>query len=186
MSISDKNKWNQKYKSNPKMPTNIIDIVKEYAPLAKGKDALDIACGMGRHSIYLASLGFRVEALDISPIALKSLNEIENITTKEVDFDNYQLQKDRYDLIVCVNFLNRKLFPQIFNALKSGGLFIFESFIYHPNNTKAPSNRSFLLEQGELEATVAKEYKTLHIKEFWDRGVLGDKLFKGSFVGYKL
>jgi len=185
MSISDKIKWNKKYKSNPKMPNNIINIVKEYAPLANKKEALDIACGMGRHSRYLASIGFRVEALDISAIALNSLSKIENITTKEVDFDNYQLQKDRYDLIVCINFLKRELFPQIYQALKDNGIFIFESFIYHPHNTKAPSNRSFLLEQGELEYKVAKDYEVLYLKEFWEIGINKDKLFKGSFVGRK-
>ena len=185
MSISDKIKWNKKYKSNPKMPIDIIDIVKEYAPLVKGKDALDIACGTGRHSKYLANMGFRVDALDISPIALKSLDGIENITTKEVDFDTYKLQKDRYDLIVCVNFLKRELFSQIYQALKDNGIFIFESFIYHPNNTKAPSNRSFLLEKGELETTIAKDYKVLYLKEFWEIGINKDKLLKGSFVGRK-
>jgi SAM-dependent methyltransferase len=185
MSQKDKERWDKRYKNNPPMPTTVVTILKKYAPQAKGKEALDIACGKGRHSKYLANLGFRVKALDISSIALKELEDIKGITTCEVDLDNYQLEENRYDLIVCVNYLNRDLFPQIYKALKKDGLFIFETFIYHKENTKSPSNKDFLLKEGELKATFQKQYEILHLREFWSRGILGDKFRCGSFVGRK-
>jgi SAM-dependent methyltransferase len=184
MSIEDKTKWDNKYKTTI-LPTKILPVVKEYSSLAKGQDALDIACGMGRHSRYLVKKGFRVDALDISPIALETLSNVEGIYTKEVDFDTYRLKENRYDLIICINFLKRELFPQIYNALKGDGIFIFESFVYHSDNTKAPQNRSFLLEQGEIESLVGSSYEILYQKEFWDIGICGDKLLKASFVGRK-
>jgi cyclopropane fatty-acyl-phospholipid synthase-like methyltransferase len=186
VSQKDKERWNKRYKSSPIMPNKAVKILRDYAPLSQGKEALDIACGRGRHAKYLAEYGFRVEALDISSVALKELENIEGIIPKEVDLDSYELEENRYDLIVCVNYLDRKLFPKIYKALKNNGLFIFQTFIYHPDNTKAPSNRDFLLEQGELRETFEKEYEILYLREYWDRVVSGDKLMCGAFVGRKV
>ena len=184
MAREDKERWNNKYQNNL-VPTKVVEVVESYAKLAKGKEALDIACGMGRNSKFLASQGFHVDALDISPIALKSLEDYENINTFEVDFDTYQLKENAYDLIVCTYFLNRSLFSQIEKALKEDGIFIFETFMHSPENTKAPSNRSFLLEEGELEITFDDRYELLHIREFMDEGLCGDKSMKASMVAKK-
>lgn len=184
MSIEDKERWNKKYKENP-IPTKIVNVVEEYSKLARGKEALDIACGMGRNSKFLASQGFKVDALDISPIAIESLKNIESIQPEEVDFDTYVLKENTYDLIVCTYYLNRSLFPQIEKALKEDGIFIFETFMHHAENTKAPSNRSFLLEEGELEITFDDRYDLLHISEFMDEGICGEKSMKASMVAKK-
>jgi len=75
MAQEDKERWDEKHASNI-MPQEPIKLIKEYANLATGKQALDIACGNGRHSKYLASLGFKVNALDISSVAIKQLQGI--------------------------------------------------------------------------------------------------------------
>ena len=181
MSIEDKERWDKKYKNNP-IPTKIVEVVEKYATLATGNDALDIACGMGRNSKFLVSKGFSVDALDISPIAIENLKNIDNISAMEVDFDTYILKENSYDLIVCTYYLNRSLFPQIERALKKGGIFIFETFIHHPDNTKAPSNRSFLLEEGELQSTFSDIYEIIYLKEFMDEGICGEKSMKASMV----
>jgi len=181
MSIEDKIRWDKKYKTQI-LPTKTVEVVKRYANLAKGKKALEIACGMGRNAKFLAQQGFEVEALDISPIAIKSLQNIPNIIAKEVDLDNYVLKENAYDLIVCTYFLKRELFPQIEKALKEDGIFIFETFMYHVDNTKVPSNKSFLLNEGELEATFDDRYEILHLQEFMDEGICGDKGMKASIV----
>ena len=184
MAIEDKVRWDKKYKNNP-IPTKIVQVVASYAKLATGKQALDIACGMGRNSKFLAEQGFEVDALDISPIAIENLKNIQNIRAVEVDFDTYNLKENSYDLIVCTYFLKRSLFPQIEKALKEDGIFIFETFMHHPDNTKAPSNRSFLLEDGELEITFDDRYEILHLREFMDEGICGEKSMKASMVAKK-
>jgi 2-polyprenyl-3-methyl-5-hydroxy-6-metoxy-1,4-benzoquinol methylase len=181
MSIEDKERWDKKYKNNL-IPTKVVEVVEKYVKLATGKSALDIACGMGRNSKFLASEGFNVHALDISDVAIKSLEGIENIRAEEVDFDSYTLKENAYDLIICTYYLNRELFPQIEKALKDDGLFIFETFVHHPDNTKAPSNKSFLLESGELERTFSKNYEILYLNEFWKDGVCGDRVLRASIV----
>lgn len=185
MSIEDRERWDKKYKNNHPIPSKVPEVVAKYALLAKGKKALDIACGTGRNAKFLASQGFNVDALDISPVALDSLKGIENINTKEVDFDSYTLQENSYNLIVCTYYLNRSLFPQIEKALKDGGIFIFETFMHHQDNTKIPSNRSFLLEEGELELTFDDRYEILHLQDFMDTISCGERAMKSSMVARK-
>jgi 2-polyprenyl-3-methyl-5-hydroxy-6-metoxy-1,4-benzoquinol methylase len=189
LALADKKKWNKRYKNNP-IPDTPIKIITDYAKEAIGKNdtdkkALDIAAGMGRHSKYLASLGFEVDALDISSLAIASLQNIKNINAKEVDFDTHSLEKDKYDLIVCTYFLKRELFSQIIAALKDGGILIYETFVYHPNNEQTPTNRSFLLEEGELKNAFKNDLDIIKSEEYWHQTIKGLKMKKAVFVGKK-
>ena len=185
MAQKDKEKWDSKHHTAP-IPDVPIELITNYTKLTNGKQALDIACGMGRHSKYLALQGFQVDALDISTTAVESLQGLQNIRAKEVDFDTYTLEENKYDLIVCTYFLERSLFPQIVKALKVGGIFIYETYLYHPDNNKIPSNRSFLLEAGELASTFRDRYDLIHIEEWWDEDYDRSKTMKGSLVARKV
>jgi len=184
MAIDDKRKWNKRYINNP-IPDTPIDLISKYAELARIGKALDVACGMGRHSKYLASKGYCVDALDISSIAIESLQQTENIYASEVDFDTYSLKKDHYDLIVCSYFLKRELFPQMMHALTKKGVLIYETFVYHPDNEQAPSDKSFLLEDGELESAFKHNLEILFYEEYWDTTMKGAKMKKASLVARK-
>jgi tellurite methyltransferase len=184
MALEDKLKWDERHRQKM-IPDAPVKLVTDFARLAPGKQALDIACGTGRNSRYLASEGFEVDALDISSVAIDSLQGIKGVHPKEVDFDTYGLPTAHYDLIVCTYFLDRRLFPQIVEALKEGGIFIYETFVYHPDNQMSPSKRRFLLNEGELEATFDEKLDLLHIREEWTVSVKGDKMMRGSLVGKK-
>ena len=185
MAQADKEKWNRRYENNP-IPDIPIKIVTDYAKKeATVKKALDIAAGMGRNSKYLASIGFEVDALDISSLAIESLQNIANINAKEVDFDTYILPTDRYDLIVCTYFLKRELFPQIIAALKENGILIYETFVYHPKNEQTPSERSFLLEEGELENAFKDDLSIIKSSEYWHETIKGKMMKKASIVAKK-
>jgi len=184
MAQEDKERWNEKYQDN-KIPDKPIQLIKDYASLATGKQALDIACGMGRHSKYLASLGFEVDALDISSVAIEQLQNLAHINAIEVDFDSYTLEKEKYDLIVCTYFLERRLFPQMIEALKPNGIILMETFLHDEGNERVPSNPAFRLNEGELEAYFDERCELLHIPEFWDEDYLGYKTMKTSMVAKK-
>ncbi|MCH9740573.1 MAG: methyltransferase domain-containing protein [Epsilonproteobacteria bacterium] len=184
MSKEDKQRWNKKYQDNP-IPDEPIELVTKFAKLATGSKALDIACGMGRHSKFLASQRFEVDALDVSSVAIDSLQGLENINAKEVDFDHFTLAKNAYDLIVTTYFLHRPHFNQMREALREDGILIFETFIYHLDNERVPSNRAFLLEEGELELAFDDTFDLLHIREFWDEDMQGVKTMKASMVAKK-
>ena len=184
MALEDKLKWDERHRQKM-IPDAPVKLVTDFSRLAPGNIALDLACGTGRNSKYLASEGFEVDALDISSVAIGSLQGIKGIHTKEVDFDTYDLPKSHYDLIVCTYFLERRLFPQIIEALKEGGIFIYETFVYHPDNEMSPSKQRFLLSEGELEATFDETLDLLHIREEWTFSIKGDKMMKGALVGRK-
>ena len=159
--------------------------MKTYETLSPGKRALDIACGMGRHSKYLASKGYEVDALDISSVAIAQLQGFEHIHAKEVDFDRYTLEKEKYDLIVCVYFLKRSLFPQMIDALNPNGIILMETFLHSPDNEREPSNPAFLLNEGELEAYFDERCELLHIREYEDRDYMGYRTMKTQMVARK-
>jgi len=185
VSKKDREKWNKRYQNNP-IPDRPIELITNYTNQAKIGRALDIACGMGRHSKYLASVGFEVDALDISSVAIEEISNIPNIYPKEVDFDSYELPKDRYELIICTFFLKRELFLPIVDALKEDGVFIYETFVYHPNNQQRPSERSYLLESGELEEVFRDKLDFIYLDEYWSETMKGHKMKKVSLVGRKI
>ena len=184
MARSDKERWNEKYQDNL-IPNAPIKLVTDYTKLATGKQALDIACGMGRHSKYLVSQGFDVDALDVSTVAIASLQGLEHINAIEVDFDSYVLSKEKYDLIVCTYYLERRLFPQMIAALKPNGIIIMETFLHDEINERQPSNPAFMLNEGELEAYFDEKCELLHIPEWLDVDYKGFKTMKASMVARK-
>jgi len=185
LAAEDKVRWDEKYTKKSKIPGEAIALVQNYARLSPGKQALDLACGMGRHSKYLASQGFEVDALDISSVAISYLQDLAHIHPKEVDFDSYALPEEKYDLIVCVYFLKRSLFNQMIDALKPNGILLMETFLHDEGNEREPSNPAFLLNEGELEAFFDARCELLHIKEYEDRDQQDYKTMKTQMVAKK-
>ena len=71
--------------------------------------------------------------MDISEVALakaQRLADEKNVKIKILvaDLDNKLLPKNEYDLVLCFNFLERKLFPEIRKTLKPGGILFYETF----------------------------------------------------------
>lgn len=91
--------------------------------------ALDLACGNGRHTKLLAKLGYQVDALDISSVALQNLNNLPFITPILADLDTYTLPYARYNLVLNSFFLDRRLFEAIIHSLQAHSFIIFETFI---------------------------------------------------------
>ncbi len=145
--IEDKQRWNRRHIDRP-MRDVVEPIVEQYIDMARVGSALDIACGMGRNTDFIADRGFSVDAVDFSDYALSHIGD--NINKIEVDLDSYDLPIDRYDLVLNINYLNRRLFPQIKESLKSGGVLIFETFIVAHGEFSQPTNPNFLLHKNEL------------------------------------
>ena len=120
----DKTKWNRRYASGT-YPTEPNITIQSYFHLAEPGKALDIAAGNGRNSVFLAEQGFAVEAVDISKTGLDIIKGIRSdIELINEDLDTYQIRKNRYDLILNINFLQRRLFPYIKAGLKRKGILI--------------------------------------------------------------
>jgi len=126
-------------------------IIIKFVQPSMQKKALDIACGVGRNTHYLARLGYEIDAVDISDYALSQLEHSNMIHPIETNLTLYTIKPNSYDLIVNINYLERKLFPSIITGLKSEGILIFQTFITaHEEWYHNPSNPDFLLQSNEL------------------------------------
>lgn len=100
-------------------------VVLQAMELLPPGEALDVACGTGRHARAMASRGWRVTAVDSSHVALESLRGIPGIQTVEADLeaDESSIGAGRYDLICDTCFLHRPLFRAMRDGLRPGGVF---------------------------------------------------------------
>ena len=168
----DKDRWDQKYSTEAyicgKEP---VPFLKQNVHLLPKGKALDIAIGEGRNGVYLATQGFEVVGLDISEKGLAKAHQLARqngvtIETRVVDLENYQLEKNAYDVILLMYYMQRNLWPQIKNALKPGGMAIIETYnIDHLKHQKF--NPKWLLKPNEL-VEAFKDMKIIRYQAYED------------------
>jgi len=157
----DRIKWNQRFTSDDsylgERPSPFLQReINRIRQLVPGKRALDIACGEGRNSIFLAQNGFEVTALDISDVGLaKAARQAEEnavvIDFKRVDLDSYQFS-EKFDLILNFNFLLRDLIPQAVQALSPNGLLIIDTLMESNQLLSSHKNPAYFLRRNELQS----------------------------------
>jgi SAM-dependent methyltransferase len=91
--------------------------------------ALDLACGLGRHALWLANRSWRVCGVDISEVAIRKLNHAALGLSVSLDLfvgdaSEYKFGSARFDLIVLFYHADRNLLPKVVSALNPGGLLI--------------------------------------------------------------
>ena len=169
MTENDRKKWDAKYleKTGKSEPSSIL---VKYWSLAPGKHALDIACGNGRNSIFLAERGLTVDAVDISTVATRRLEgRHPNIHVICTDLDTWVIPPDRYDLIVNIRFLDRRLFPMIQGGLKNGGVLVFESFMDGVKDEYCLKQNELLCAFQDLRIVYYEEKEAEHHREKFDQ-----------------
>ncbi len=128
--------------------------VGRFLPLVTaGGSVLDLACGHGRHSLLLAQLGYRVEAVDRDAEALARISaRAPGIVTRAADLEGgpWPYHGCVFDAIVVTNYLFRPLLPMLLNALEVNGVLIYETFMVGNERFGKPANPAFLLRRDEL------------------------------------
>ena len=136
--------------------------VQRWTPLIQSSGdgapcVLDLACGHGRHTRWLASHGCAVTALDRDPAALASLQPLTEghsppVRTLLADVENnpWPLTGQQFDAVVVTHYLWRPLWPVLLAAVRPGGLLIYETFATGNETVGKPSRPDFLLRHGEL------------------------------------
>jgi SAM-dependent methyltransferase len=182
--IEDRARWNKKYLEYP-MPEHTTPILEKYLEHANSGHALDIACGMGRNTHFLADNGFSVDAVDISDYALSKVKSNSLINKIDTDLDKYNITPNKYDLIVNVNYLNRRLVSQMKDALKPEGLLVFETFMLaHGDFFHQTTNLDYLLKKNELLHTFIG-MDVIYYEERIDTNLRGEKVKLASIVAKK-
>ena len=142
--------------------------VKRWAGfIAAGGEVLDLACGSGRHSRYLASAGYRVCAVDRDTQAVAALAGVAGVSVQIVDLEGARLPLEgrRFAGIVVTNYLYRPLFPRLLEILAEDGALIYETFALGNERFGKPSNPDFLLRPGELLELVRGKLRVLAFED---------------------
>lgn len=169
----DKDRWDSKYSKEQyiygKEP--VVFLRNNVQLLPKGK-ALDIAMGEGRNGVFLATQGFDVFGLDISETGLQKAHKLAaakgaKIQTRVADLENITLEKSTYDVVLCMYYLQHDLFPQIKEALKSGGMAVVETYNTDYLKYNPRFFNKYALQTNEL-LDIFKDFKIIRYQSYDD------------------
>ena len=136
MDLEAKSYWDDYYQQHEfakgKAPSSFL---LECAPRLPTGRVLDVAMGEGMNAVYLAQLGNKVDAFDISDVACQRAQQLAQDNGVELnvqctDLDLYLLGIMRYDSIIMTYFRPTILryYPEMIKALKQGGMLLIESY----------------------------------------------------------
>ena len=140
-----------------------------------GARVLDLAAGGGRHALFFADRGAHVVAVDRDAAALATYGRRERVETCAIDLEtgDWPFAGERFDAIVVVNYLHRRLFPHLRESLQPDGVLLYETFARGNEVYGRPSNPDFLLCADELLSLVALPPASMTIVAF-EQGMIED------------
>lgn len=168
-------RWDQRYRSAVGLPEPALVLRESEHLLPSSGRALDLACGLGASALWLAERGFRVDAWDLSQVAIERLSALAKARHLPVDAAVRDIIAEppapgRFDLILVAHFLERGLAPAIASALKPGGVLFYQTFSRESVSTGGPSDPVYRLAPNELVGL----FHGLIVRAYRDEGRLGD------------
>ena len=164
--MDERSSWNAKFSSgshsslepDPLLITAWNDCIEPLLGSNNQKRALDVAGGLGRHSLYLAEHGWRTTLIDVSDKGIDIAKENARKRGMKIDLRNEDLRSahlgsQAYELILVFFYLQRELFPALIRALAPGGILIYKTYTQeHPclSGGNSPTHPMYLLEPNEL------------------------------------
>jgi SAM-dependent methyltransferase len=155
--------WDKRYSAGEHLDDEPHSLITRVVSSLKPGRALDVACGPGRHAIWLAERGWTVTAVDLSRVAIDILQQRARVKGVEIDslvadLEKYEftIEPESYDLIVVCNYLQRDLFPAIRKGTRVGGIVIAIIAMVDDDPQVRPMNPAYLLNPGELRAQFAR------------------------------
>jgi SAM-dependent methyltransferase len=133
MTESDRTRWDEQHAavgapgpSHVRPPRRFAEHA-ELLPTAGA--ALEVACGNGTSSVWLAARGLEVTGLDVSDVAIgRAIALAEQVGVADrcrfltVDLDEGLPDGPPVDLVLCHMFRDRTLYPAMLDRLAPGGL----------------------------------------------------------------
>jgi 2-polyprenyl-3-methyl-5-hydroxy-6-metoxy-1,4-benzoquinol methylase len=133
--------WSERYTHDPRFRRRfekITSLLERMIPVTPGH-VLDVGCGTGMFSHYLATKGWNVTAIDASPEMIEEARNYELRVTNyelrgEIDFQNceietFELAPNSFEVILCLSNLeyiedDEAAIEKFHQLLKPGGLLI--------------------------------------------------------------
>ena len=149
--------WDQYYADSEHVDLAADPLLIQAAELLPPGHALDLACGPGRHALYLGLLGWQVTAVDSSATAIgllrmQSAGLAIDSRLADLERGQFTLPPDTYDLVCDFHYLHRDLFPRMRDSVHPGGVFVAAIHLAGEDVNLSPHNPVFLLQPGELRA----------------------------------
>lgn len=158
-----------KHRNDTEAQEFMLNLVS-YLDLNKQDEILDLACGRGRHSIYLNSLGFKVAGADLSKNSINYAKQFENSRLRFVEHDMRVPFKSKFDAILNL-FTSFGFFEDdnediailqnIKNGLFPGGTAVIDFM-----------NAKKVIQQLVPEATQIIDGITFHITKYVENGFI--------------
>jgi SAM-dependent methyltransferase len=133
------NKWDTRYNTEEyvfgKRPNRfLVDCASSLAP----SKALCLGEGEGRNAVYLASIGWEVTAVDISPYGTEKAQLLARqrgvkITTITADINDYTIEPNAWDLIITF-FVHipaeerARMHRKVIAGMRGGGVYVLEGY----------------------------------------------------------
>lgn len=140
---------------------------------------LDVACGKGRHSIFLESLGFYVEGFDISEESICYAKKFENENLHFYTHDMRCIYKDSFfdctlNLFTSFGYFNneedeKKSMLTICNSIKKDGVIVIDYL--NAKNPQLLSESTECIQKNNIEFIITKKItdnkiiKTINFKD---------------------
>lgn len=140
--------------------------------LPAGGLALDVACGYGQNTLFLAKQGLSAVGVDSSWKALAAGREVAShlnlkVAYVQADLTSFAIPTNRFSVVICFKYRDRNLYPSLRAALLPGGLLIYETYTYeHLKYSLKPRNPAHLLERSELLQAFGG-WEILYYREIW-------------------
>ena len=127
--------------------------------LGYSPDLLELAMGTGRHARIACAYGFRVYGVDRDPDRIKQARTgtLKKAHLWVADLELFPLPSNRFDLIICTNYLQRSIWSDLRASIRPGGFVLYETFtqaqLAYETGPRSPDH---LLRAGEL----CREFKS--------------------------
>ncbi len=169
--MDDRTRWNEQYRQNAAPWPVTPYLLSLDSLLPRQGRALDVAGGVGHNAVWLAQRGLDVTLVDIADVALDRAAALAASAGVALRVDRRDLEAEPlpggpFELVLCLNYLQRSLFDVWASVLAPGGLLVFlqptrKNLERNPN----PSSR-FLLEDGELGGLL-RGLDLVRLEESW-------------------
>jgi SAM-dependent methyltransferase len=160
--------WNERYRAGEQVFETPAPLVVEFVRALAPGIALDLASGPGRNSLYLAERGWRVTAVDGSPVGIDLLlagarERKLSIDVRVADLEAGELAipPEAFDLLLSCYYLQRSLIPLMKSALRPGGLLILIAHLADADQRQGTPTRAY---PDELRALFS-DWAILHYRE---------------------
>ena len=166
--VTDRQRWDQRYRDGTyaarSWPSAYLKRLRDDGLLLPGGRALDVACGRGRNSLFLAAEGYIVDAVDVSGVAIAhaasaAIDQQARIRwqCRDVLAAPDPVPQNTYALIVMFRFVAPDLLASLLHGLAPGGILVLEEHLKWagPEEISGPSSQRFRVTADELSTQLA-------------------------------